>query len=49
MIAAALGRNLLAGARLAFFLRVRAFDFRVSAVDYAVLLAFNAVLWILAA
>jgi hypothetical protein len=49
VIAAALGRNLLAGARLAFFLRVRAFDFRVSAVDYAVLLAFNAVLWILAA
>jgi hypothetical protein len=49
VIAAALGRNLLAEARLAFFLRVRAFDFRVSAVDYAVLLAFNAVLWILAA
>src|SRR6185436_7384266 len=49
MIAASLGRNLLAGVRLAFFLPLRAFDFRVSAVDYAALVAFNFMLWILAA
>jgi len=49
MIGASLGRNLLAGIRLAFFLPVRAFDFRVSAVDYAALVAFNCVLWILVA
>ena len=47
MIAAALARNLLAGARLALFLRVRPFDFRVSAPDFAVLVAFNALVWIL--
>lgn len=49
MIGASLARNLLAGARLAFFLPVRPFDFRVSAVDYAALVAFNLVLWILVA
>ena len=49
MIGASLARNLLAGARLAFFLPLRAFDFRVSAVDYAALVAFNCMLWILAA
>jgi len=49
MIAASLGRNLLAGVRLAFFLPLRAFDFRVSAIDYAALVAFNFVLWMLAA
>ena len=49
MIGASLARNLLAGIRLAFFLRLRAFDFRVSAVDYAALVAFNCVLWILVA
>ena len=49
MIGASLARNLLAGARLAFFLRVRAFDFRVSAVDYAALVGFNFALWILVA
>jgi hypothetical protein len=49
MIGASLARNLLAGTRLAFFLPVRAFDFRVSAVDYAALVAFNCVLWILVA
>ena len=49
MIGASLARNLLAGVRLAFFLPLRAFDFRVSAVDYAALVAFNCVLWILAA
>jgi hypothetical protein len=49
MIGASLARNLLAGTRLAFFLPVRAFDFRVSAVDYAALVAFNCVLWVLVA
>jgi len=49
MIGASLARNLLAGTRLAFFLPLRAFDFRVSAVDYAALVAFNCMLWILAA
>lgn len=49
MIGASLARNLLAGARLAFFLPLRAFDFRVSALDYAALVAFNCVLWILVA
>ena len=37
----ALGRNLVAGARLALFLRVRPHDYRVSPVDLALLLAFN--------
>lgn len=46
MIAASLARNLRAGARLAFFLPLRPFDFRVSPVDYAVLVAFNCLLWI---
>jgi hypothetical protein len=49
MIGASLARNLLAGTRLALFLPVRAFDFRVSAVDYAALVAFNCVLWVLVA
>jgi hypothetical protein len=49
MIGASLARNLLAGIRLAFFLPLRAFDFRVSAVDYAALVAFNCLLWILVA
>jgi Peptidase C13 family len=49
MIGASLARNLLAGIRLAFFLPLRAFDFRVSAADYAALVAFNCVLWVLAA
>ena len=44
---AALARNLAAGARLALFLRLRAFDFRVSAPDFAVLVAFNALVWLL--
>lgn len=46
MSAAALARNLLAGARLALFLRVRPFDFRVSAADFALLVTFNALVWI---
>jgi len=42
-------RNLLAGARLALFMRVRPYDYRVSPVDYSVLLAFNFALWVGAA
>ena len=45
----ALYRNLIAGARLALFLPVRAFDYRVSAADYAWLLAFNFAVWVAAA
>ena len=49
MIGVSLVRNLLAGFRLAFFLPLRAFDFRVSAADYAALVVFNCALWILLA
>jgi len=49
MIGVSLARNLLAGIRLAFFLPLRAFDFRISAADYAALVAFNCALWILVA
>jgi len=49
VIGAALVRNLRAGARLAFFLPLRALDFRVSALDFAVLVAFNCLAWVLAA
>ena len=49
MIGVSLARNILAGIRLAFFLRLRAFDFRVSAPDYAALVAFNCALWVLVA
>src|SRR5687768_11021179 len=49
MILASLARNLRAGARLALFLRLRPFDFRVSAVDFAALVAFNCALWIVVA
>ena len=45
----ALYRNLLAGARLALFMRVRAFDYRVSPLDYTLLLGFNFALWVGAA
>lgn len=44
-----LARNVAAGARMALFLPVRPHDFRVSPVDYAVLLAANFSLWVLAA
>ena len=47
--ARSLARNLIAGARLALFLPVRAFDYRASGVDYAVLTAFNLALWLAAA
>jgi len=46
MIARSLARNLQAGARLALFLPLRAFDYRVSPLDYAVLLAFNFAVWV---
>jgi hypothetical protein len=42
----ALYRNLLAGARLALFLPVRALDFHATALDYVLLVAFNFALWI---
>jgi len=42
----ALYRNLLAGARLALFMPVRALDFRASPLDYVLLVAFNFALWI---
>ena len=45
----ALYRNLVAGARLALFLPVRAFDYRVSPLDYSWLLAFNFAVWVAAA
>jgi hypothetical protein len=41
-----LARNLLAGLRLALFLPVRAFDYRVSALDYALLALLNFVVWV---
>jgi Peptidase C13 family len=47
MIFASLGRNLAAGVRLALFLPVRAFDFRASAADYALLALFNLAFWVL--
>ena len=46
---AALYRNLVAGTRLAVFLPVRALDFRVSPIHYSVLIAFNFVVWLVAA
>ena len=49
MIHLSLLKNLRAGARLAFFLPLRAFDFRARALDYAALVAFNCALWITAA
>src|SRR6266849_2577487 len=42
-------RNLAAGARLALFLPVRAFDYRVSPVHFAVLMAFDFAFWVAAA
>lgn len=46
MILSSLLRNLRAGIRLAFFLPLRPFDYRVSATDYAALVAFNCLLWV---
>ncbi len=43
-----LGRNLAAGARLALFLPLRAHEFRVSPAQYALLVGFNLLFWILA-
>jgi hypothetical protein len=41
-----LARNLLAGVRLAFFLPVRALEFRASALQFALLVLLNFALWI---
>jgi hypothetical protein len=49
MILFSLLKNLRAGLRLAFFLPLRAFDYRVSAIDYAALLLFNGAVWVAAA
>jgi hypothetical protein len=49
MILRSLGLNLVAGARLAFFLPVRAQDYRASPVDLAVLLAFDFLAWVVLA
>jgi hypothetical protein len=49
MIFFSLAKNLRAGARLALFLPVRAFDYRVSAAHYAALVVFNFAVWIAAA
>ncbi|HEY6821898.1 MAG TPA: C13 family peptidase [Burkholderiales bacterium] len=46
---ACLLKNVLAGIRLAFFLPVRALDFRASAADFTLLIALDFVLWVLAA
>ena len=42
-------QNLVAGAKLALFLPVRASDFRVSAVQFALLVIFNFIFWVAAA
>jgi hypothetical protein len=42
-------RNLVAGARLALFMPVRALDFRAAPLDYVLLVAFNFAVWIAAA
>jgi hypothetical protein len=46
---ASLVKNLVAGARLALFLRVRAYDYRASPVDFALLVLFSFGLWVAAA
>ena len=42
-------RNVVAGTRLALFLPVRPYDYRASPVDFALLVAFNFLVWIAAA
>jgi len=49
MIGVSVARNLLAGVRLALFTRLRAFDFRASAADFAALTVFNFLFWIVIA
>jgi hypothetical protein len=46
---AALARNVAAGTRIALFLRVRWTDFRASPADYAALVAFNVLVWLVGA
>lgn len=41
-------RNLAAGTRLALFLPVRPYDYRVSPPDFALLVAFNFIVWVVA-
>ena len=41
-----LKRNVLAGARLALFLRVSSYDFRISPGDFVLLWAFNLLAWL---
>ena len=45
----ALYRNLIAGTRLALFLKLRPYDYRAAPLDYALLVAFNFVVWLAAA
>src|SRR4029077_17324817 len=45
LLGRSLAQNLLAGARLAFFLRVRALDFRVSAAQCFALIAVCLAVW----
>ncbi|HUJ01543.1 MAG TPA: C13 family peptidase [Usitatibacter sp.] len=47
--ASSLGRNLLGGVKLAFFLRVGALDFRAAPLDFVLLVALDMAVWILAA
>lgn len=42
-------RNLAAGTRLALWLRVRPYDYRVSPLDFTLLVAFNFMVWVAAA
>lgn len=42
-------RNVVAGTRLALFMRVRPYDYRASPVDFALLIVFNLLAWLLAA
>src|SRR5918999_1385890 len=46
---ASLVRNLVAGARLALFLRVRAYDYRAAPLDFVLLALFSFGLWVAAA
>ena len=45
----ALYRNLVAGTRLALFLRVQPYDYRAAPLDYTLLIVFNFCIWIAAA
>lgn len=49
LIGLGLARNLVAGARLALFLRVRSFDFHASPGHFAALFGFNVAVWLASA